>query len=290
MKNYALESLLPVSIELVTPEMAKLYLNKNPRNRPISGSRVEYFTRLAVTDQFVPQVPDPIIFDKYGNLINGQHRLSMIVALGITVPCYVQRGAERDLIINLDQQKKRTIGQNAHIVNSGHSQKTLTSAEFLYSMYLLLTKGKSITNFKLSPNEIIRINDKFKEGLDYAERSLGVGNHAIAPIKAALARAYYEFDNRDKLFKFGTVYRTGEYESIPGIPLNRQPQFNAVKLQKWVEGLTRHERAEKKKLIYLNTEFTILKFMYDKRIDKLHNNEYELFHNVDEMFDDLDIV
>ena len=290
MKNYTLESLLPVSIELVTPELAKMYLNKNPRNRPISGSRVEYFTRLALTDQFVPQVPDPIIFDKYGNLINGQHRLSMIVALGITIPCYVQRGADRELIVNLDLQKKRTIGQNAHIIGCQHSQKALTNAEFMYNMYMLLTKGKSLSNFKLSPTEIIKINNKFKNGIEFAERSLGVGNHAITPIKSALARAYYEFDNRDKLFKFGTVYRTGEYESIQGIPLNKQPQFNAVKLQRWVEGLTRQEREVKKKQVYLNTEFMILNFMADRRINKLANNEYELFHESDELFEGLEIV
>ena len=286
--NYSLDDLLPVTLELIPPELLKTYLTKqNPRNRPINQEVVEYFMRVIQTGQYVAAVPDPVVFDKHGNTINAQHRMWAFLNLGLAMPAYVVRGADTNMIIYLDQGRKRSLFQNAHIVKSGHSQKVLTTAKFMYNMYTTLTLNK--TPFILSGGEVIHIADKFKEGLEFAERSFGVGNHAISPIKAAIARGYYEFDDREKLFKFGKIYRTGEYESLPGIPTDKQPQFNAVKLQRWVDELSRHERMEKGKMIYCTTEAVLMKFMFNKRVNNIRPGVYEIFHTMDEMFEELKI-
>ena len=212
-----------IAREVITPEMAKAYLGQNHRNRIINQNRVEYFVRLIKSNQFDNAVPDPIVIDKNNTLINGQHRLSAIAAAGQTIPMYIQRGSNHDLILNLDLQRKRSVRQAAYIMETTHNQFHIKMAQVMYQMYYQDVKGQP-SKIQLSPQESLLIVDQFSSGIRFAEQSFGRVTGTIGPVKAALARAYYAEPDKDKLKQFGRIYNTGEHDGGVG---NIPPKLKA---------------------------------------------------------------
>lgn len=66
-----------IKMEWMTPEKAKKLLSRNFNNRPISMSAVRKFEKIIENNKW-ERVGDCITIDKYGNLLNGQHRLTAI--------------------------------------------------------------------------------------------------------------------------------------------------------------------------------------------------------------------
>lgn len=78
-----------VKLELISPERAAALLAKNvPNNRAIVRSRVEQLAGLMADERFLT-TPEGIMLDEFGNLMDGQHRLSAVVMSGRTVEMYV---------------------------------------------------------------------------------------------------------------------------------------------------------------------------------------------------------
>jgi hypothetical protein len=267
--------------EMITPGLAQAILGLNHRNRKIDPDRVDHFVRLIKTNQFDNSVPDPIVIDRNNVLINGQHRLTAINKSGESIPMYVQRGSNHDLILNLDLQRKRTIGQAAYIMESNHNQFHTKMAALMFQMYVTELKGEPFTNIKLSAKETLMIADKFTSGIRFAEKSFGRATGTIGPVKAALARAYYGETDKDKLFEFGRVYNTGMYDaSIGQVP---------VKLEKYVNSMSRSAKYDKSREIYLATEYAIRHYMLNRQVKKIKPAEKELYPAVNQMFKSLNI-
>lgn len=82
---------LSATVEDITPEIAAQWLSNNFRHREIKAARVEKFARQMDEGdwQFNGKV---IILSDTGMLMNGQHRLSAVVASGKTMRSIVIRG------------------------------------------------------------------------------------------------------------------------------------------------------------------------------------------------------
>lgn len=79
------------SIVYVTPEIAERWLARNHRNRPLKSRNVSKFARDMATGRW--QITgEAIKFDTDGNLLDGQNRLTAVVASGATVAMFVVRG------------------------------------------------------------------------------------------------------------------------------------------------------------------------------------------------------
>lgn len=94
--------------ETITPTVAAEYLAKNhPKNRPIRPHRVKGLVedlqkgRWQLTHQ-------GIAFDDEGRLIDGQHRLTAIIAAGVSAPMMVTRGLDISTFAVLDQGGARS--------------------------------------------------------------------------------------------------------------------------------------------------------------------------------------
>lgn len=94
-------SLPTSSIEVVTPDMARGYMEHNSGNRKIRVSQVDYFSRelragrLRTTHQGVA-------FSCNGRLLDGQHRLLAIIETGISATMFVTRGLSEDAYNSID--------------------------------------------------------------------------------------------------------------------------------------------------------------------------------------------
>ncbi|NUN01320.1 MAG: hypothetical protein HUU41_09415 [Bryobacteraceae bacterium] len=67
---------------LITPELARQWLERNVRNRPISENTVIAYG-LDMLEGRWQYDGAPIRFDTDGNLIDGQHRLSRLLKFGL---------------------------------------------------------------------------------------------------------------------------------------------------------------------------------------------------------------
>lgn len=95
------------SVETITPEIAATYLQHNYGNRSIRRSAVKTLAE-AITRGEWRITHQGVAFSDKGRLIDGQHRLSAIVASGRSVQMMVSRGVPDDSFLVLDQHIKRT--------------------------------------------------------------------------------------------------------------------------------------------------------------------------------------
>lgn len=96
--------------KIITPEIAQAMLVGNTINRPINPSHVDTIARDMKAGRYQMN-GDPIRFDTDGTLLDGQHRLSAIVASGTYHNMLLVRGLPRESIKTIDSGMKRTNGQ-----------------------------------------------------------------------------------------------------------------------------------------------------------------------------------
>ena len=98
-----------VTVEQVTPELAREYLATTATNRRIRPAIVQSLTNAIQNGDWHSMI-EPIHFDSAGRLRNGQHRLTAIADSGRTVTVMVIRGATEDTIDSIDTGSRRTPG------------------------------------------------------------------------------------------------------------------------------------------------------------------------------------
>jgi hypothetical protein len=95
--------------ELITPELAAVLLERNDNNRNRRSDRVDKYGRaMSLGDWGL--TGQPIIIDRNGNLMDGQHRLMAVVDTGISVWFLVVRGVDPELMPLVDKGLARTAG------------------------------------------------------------------------------------------------------------------------------------------------------------------------------------
>lgn len=94
----------------VTPEMAAEWLSANTdNNRKISRHLVNKYARDMMKGEW-QQTGEAIKFDDQGHLIDGQHRLSAVVASKKNVPMLVVTGLKNEVIQVVDTGRSRSAG------------------------------------------------------------------------------------------------------------------------------------------------------------------------------------
>jgi hypothetical protein len=96
-----------VEIVDVTPELAERWLARNPNNRNIRKAVIEGYARDMRTGDWVLN-GETLKFDTSGRLIDGQHRLSAVIAADTSVPMIVVRGVDESVMDTVDAGAKRT--------------------------------------------------------------------------------------------------------------------------------------------------------------------------------------
>lgn len=117
-----------VTFEIIalTPEVAKEFLDHLPeRQRTLSQASVDMYASDMLEGEWI-FTGDAIRFDTEGNLIDGQHRCTSVVETGQTVPAVVIRGLSGDAILNLDNGRRRSFGDDLRI--KGYSNHTALAA------------------------------------------------------------------------------------------------------------------------------------------------------------------
>ena len=128
----------------VTPEQAAKWLNEcNTHNRALSNKFVEVYTRMMKLGQW-RYTYDPIIFDNTGILLNGQHRLWACVYAEVPFEGDLIFGADRELQDYIDDPRKRTVADQAHLRGVSNSVRSCALASMLLGWK---TRGPSGLNY-----------------------------------------------------------------------------------------------------------------------------------------------
>lgn len=111
-----------MTYERITPEKAKVYLEKNvPNNRPINEMRVRNYVHDMLTGAWSDN-GETIKFNTQGELIDGQHRLTAIVKAGVSIWTWVARDVDKNAFWTVDTGAIRT---GAQIMKMGSAEDDL---------------------------------------------------------------------------------------------------------------------------------------------------------------------
>lgn len=126
--------LLSVQREMISPQTAKFYLTQNNNFRKACVADVRKLTaeirggRWAVTGE-------PIIFDRSGALVDGQHRLLACVEAGVPIPTLVVRGVPVASDVMIDRGRSRRHADILAKRDIGEPVVVSGAANWLYKLY-----------------------------------------------------------------------------------------------------------------------------------------------------------
>jgi len=122
-------------ITIVTPEMAKQWLQCNITNRRY---RLDWVTQLRGVIERGEWITthQGVAFDEAGNLLDGQHRLGAIAAAGIPVKVMVTRGLPKEAFAVMDRGKARSLRDATN-----HAPNVIS----VVSMITLFLSGQAVT-------------------------------------------------------------------------------------------------------------------------------------------------
>lgn len=119
----------------VTPELATEWLNNKAPNRNIRKTKLEQFAASMRAGAW-KMTGEAIKFNIYGELVDGQHRLSAVQLANVSVPMTVVRGVTAEAANVLDTGNARTAGDVLKINDvTGASAVVAAAAKLLVSYY-----------------------------------------------------------------------------------------------------------------------------------------------------------
>lgn len=103
-----------ITTQLVTPEMARQWLQANSNNRRIKKSLVARI-KADIESGNWQMTHQPIALAEDGQLLDGQHRLAAIAASGMVVPLMVATNCPQETFAVIDSGAKRTVSDSLHV-------------------------------------------------------------------------------------------------------------------------------------------------------------------------------
>jgi hypothetical protein len=155
----------------VTPEQARAWLKNNVCNRPLRKAVVANYARQMKRGEWLP-IAQGIAFDTKQQLLNGQHRLSAIVASGQTVRLLVTfsvpariKGSEVKPMDLMDTGLPRSISDQLKIQH-GLSGGSILAAIVRSILYFALPQR----TWKLSVAEVLMVYRLFEPGITFVQQ------------------------------------------------------------------------------------------------------------------------
>ncbi len=170
----------------VTPAQATDWLATMGANRRLNASHV---ARLAedIRRGDWRQTFDPIRFNKKGELVDGQHRLSAIVTSGKTVALYVVRNLDARAMAVIDTGRARSVADAMQINGVANARKLAAAAKVLYYYDLgkLASSGPAVSYAQLQ--RTIKAHPFLVDAVDQVVQNSVIQPHAQLAMVYCLA-------------------------------------------------------------------------------------------------------
>jgi len=276
--NAVLYPEISTTIESIGVETSETLLGLNLQNRSINTRRVAEYARAMRDGEW--GLGDPLMIDKHGKLLNGQHRLSAVIRYGKPVSFVVIKGLEPESKIYIDTGMSRTVAQVLAIRGLGlNIAKRISTVKAMFYGSKLKSKNKTAEkNAKKlwvdlsQPKSASWLEPFLVEHQDALDFSLRIsGPNIIAPVRAVVARAYYS-ENHERLLTFmhgiltGMVEHPEEDNSVVALR-----NFLLKKPQKGAAG------REYQMLVYGKTQSALRAFVKKGGLSTLQSSSVEYF-------------
>lgn len=203
---------MKATVETITPERAKEYLERNMINRHISINRVNAYKDSIIRGDWQLN-GEAIKFNKKGELIDGQHRLTAIIKANKPIEAVVIRGIAEDVDI-IDRGRSRSIRDT--LMMQGYDKSLITHS----TVGVVNLHNSYQNNITVSSDSYIKeFLDKYPENLIFAYKCVSIRNQKsnarirTSPFQLALFYALECGVNKEEVFKFSDIASSGFYKN-----------------------------------------------------------------------------
>ncbi len=172
----------PLSLILVTRDIALKFLESNIGNRPLRSTKIALYERILRGGQW-ETTTDAVGFSTAGRLINGQHRLRAIANTGVAAELAVQYGLKESAQMVLDRGSRRT-ATDALILSRGKFAPV--AARVARSFMALLGQNKNT----MTDAQVVQHVQEHAATYEWLAGTRLAKDKVSAPVMAALAYAY----------------------------------------------------------------------------------------------------
>jgi hypothetical protein len=250
---------MTLTVEIVTPALAKKWLEQNTGNRRLREPTVAQYARDMETLHW-ERKPVAICFLETGALGNGQHTLNAIVRSGRQQELLVARNVPRETIAAMDRGLTRTINDVANFLGAELESRKAGVAR-------LIRYGPRDQGSK-SFNELLDAYQDHADVVDFVCSGTRKTAGMSSAVLAVCAKAAYSQD-RDKIQRFMEVLRTGivrgEHESA------------AIRLRDFTRSLRGASSPSVREETYNKTMSALSNFLQGNPMSKLYGTHLDLF-------------
>lgn len=216
------------SIVMVDSATASRWLERNIKNRPIRQITVARYRTDMEAGRWT-MAGDPIRFDTEGNLLDGQHRLTALAELDVTLPLLVIRGLAAESQAVMDQGTRRTPGDQLAL----RGVKNASNVAAAVKQYLIWREGLLFRDTKVTQGAITtpRIEEWVEShpgAVDAYQQVCNLVRQNDAPpsIAGAAAIAFSQIDSEACQEFFRLLARGAGQEGHPIVALDKRLQRN----------------------------------------------------------------
>ena len=229
-------------VVIVTPEMAKQWLDQNTFNRPISHGRVSRYAS-DMANGYWKLNHQGIGFDNQGVLADGQHRLKAVIQCGKSIKMMVTWGVDRQ---GIDELRPRT---SHDVIKFGKLSDWVTKRHLEIASHMKrFFDSSNSSNAMFSTSDQLEFAEKHKDAICFSQSLFTTNRRGIstALVRAVIAVSYYRHEKRkledfvDKLYS-GVVNGTKESSVVRAreMLLDGRSQTGSVERLKTVKKLCR---------------------------------------------------
>jgi len=247
---------------VITPEMAKQWIQKNNFNRPLKQKLVENYVRQIESGNW-RRTHQGIAFDEEGVVLDGQHRLYAIIRTGQSVPMLVFLNENQSVHESIDGGKQRTLLDVVRlelIDNTIKGRHLCVLKEMWAGRYC---KSQS----HLSAIEVINMYRRHHSAVRFAVDLLENSAADNTTLMAVVARASHTAP-KEKLLEFCNILRTGSGEH-PSTKL-------VLEFRHWLSRLRDRQEATRRE-IYKQAETVLMAFVNNETSCVMARDHKELF-------------
>jgi hypothetical protein len=215
-------------VEIITPAYAKQLLSQNPKNRNLSGSIVDRYA-LDMREGRWQANGQPIIIDRNGNLLDGQHRCAAIIKAGVDMAILVVRNVEPGAFETIDTGKPRTLKDLLAIEGYTNAAEVAGAGRLTWNYAAGVNMAYSPNRTVL--NEFIRSQPYIQEiARKVASMSSG-RSYPKVPLTSifVLGNAGRAFDKEVASFLDGVIHGEGLQKGDPRLTLREWVTYHKLK-------------------------------------------------------------
>lgn len=255
---------------IITPAVAAKLLTLEQTNRNRRGGVVDTYAEYIASGKWI-LIPSAVVFDIYGCLIDGGHRLTAIVQSGIPTPLIICCGAGGKVQQIMDQVVPRTVVDMLHLQN-----KNVTSLEVAVcrSIYTESPASLKVAISKIDIAELVKLHYPV---VHFAVSGFGAKKTFNAPVLAPIVRALEAHRNDAK--KYAEIERfIGILSGKIKAGLNATTDMIPSNLKEWLSNeYSNKRRTVARRVVYRKVDKCLWAYLHGENISNITEAKIEYF-------------